>query len=123
MMKRGKVDKQGESMVASYRYLRVSNPGLQMFRSNECDVSFLYGTRASFQYIRRIPALYCLRSNWNLVNPLLRMNEAWMDECAARLQPLVDKYKPIQYQTFAIEKIRDLIVTTRSCPEDKQIYF
>jgi len=21
------------------------------------------------------------------------MNEAWMDECAARLQPLVDKYK------------------------------
>ena len=31
--------------------------------------------------------------SWNLVNPLLRMNEAWMDECAARLQPLVDKYK------------------------------
>jgi len=31
--------------------------------------------------------------SWNLVNPLLRMNEAWMDECAARLQPLVDQYK------------------------------
>ena len=39
-------------------------------------------------------------------NPLLRMNEAWMDECAARLQPLVDQYKkPRQHQTFAIEKI------------------
>ena len=43
--------------------------------------------------------------SWNLVNPLLRMNEAWMDECAARLQPLVDQYKPRQHQTFAIEKI------------------
>ena len=43
--------------------------------------------------------------SWNLVNPLLRMNEAWMDECAARLQPLVDQYKPRQRQTFAIEKI------------------
>ena len=31
--------------------------------------------------------------SWNLVNPLLRMYEAWMDECAARLQPLVDQYK------------------------------
>jgi len=31
--------------------------------------------------------------SWNLVNPLLRMNEAWKDECAARLQPLVDQYK------------------------------
>ena len=38
MMKRGMVDK-GESMVASYRYLEVSNPGLQMIASNECDVS------------------------------------------------------------------------------------
>ena len=51
-----------------------------------------------------------LRSNkllgsWNLVFPLLSMNEAWMDECATRLQPLVDQYKPRQHQTFAIEKI------------------
>ena len=38
--------------------------------------------------------------SWNLLSPLLRMNEAWMDECAARLQPLVN-----QHQTFAIEKI------------------
>ena len=38
-MKRGMVDKQGESMVASYSYLGVSNPGLQMLGSNECDVS------------------------------------------------------------------------------------
>ena len=58
---------------------------------------------------------------WNLVNPLLSMNEAWMDECAARLQPLVDQYKPIQHQTFTIEKFRDLIVTFRSCPGDKEI--
>ena len=52
--------------------------------------------------------------NWNLVNPLLRMNEASMDECAARLQPLVDQYKPRQHQTFAIEKFLDLIVTIMS---------
>ena len=31
MMKKGEmVDKQGEATVASYRYLGVSNPGLQM---------------------------------------------------------------------------------------------
>ena len=36
--------------------------------------------------------------SWNLVNPLLNMNEASMDECAARLQPR-------QHQNFAIEKI------------------
>ena len=42
--------------------------------------------------------------SWNFVNPLLSMNEAGMDECAARLQPLVDQYKPIQHQTFAIKK-------------------
>ena len=57
MMKRVKVDK-GESMVASYRNMGVSNPALQVLGSNECDVSCLYGTRASFQYIRRMHALY-----------------------------------------------------------------
>ena len=41
MIKRGKVDKQGESMVAGYRYMKVFNPGLQMIESNECDVSYL----------------------------------------------------------------------------------
>jgi len=60
------VDKQGESMVASYRYLGVFNPGIQMLGSNECDVSYQYDTRASFQYIRRFPALYILRSKKNL---------------------------------------------------------
>ena len=41
---------------------------------------------------------------------------------AARLQPLVEQYKkPTQHQTFAIEKFRDLIVITRSCPGDKKI--
>ena len=58
--------------------------------------------------------------SWNLVNPLLSMNEAWMDECAARLQPLVVQYKPIQHQSLASIKFRDLIVTTRSCPGDKK---
>ena len=58
MMKRGKVDKQGKSLVASFRYQGVSYPGLQMIGSNECDVSYQYDTLASFQYIRRIPALY-----------------------------------------------------------------
>ena len=66
MMKRWKVDEQWESMVASYKYLEVSNPGLQMLGSNECDVSYQYGPRASFQYIRRIPALYILRPKKNL---------------------------------------------------------
>ena len=66
VMKRGKVDKEGESMVASYRDLGVSNLGLQMLGSNEFDVSNQYGTRASFQYIRRIPALYILRPKKNL---------------------------------------------------------
>ena len=57
------MEKQGESMVASYRYLGVSNPGLQMLRSN---VSYQYGTRASFQYIRKIPALDIPRPKKNL---------------------------------------------------------
>ena len=41
MMKRGKVEKQGESKVASYRYLGpgVSNPGIQM-KWNEMSVMF-----------------------------------------------------------------------------------
>ena len=28
-----------------------------------------------------------LLGSWNFVDPLLSMNEVWMDECAARLQP------------------------------------
>jgi len=81
-----------------------------MLGSNEFDVSYHYDTLASFQYIRRIPPLYYSLpkkplGRCNLVNPLLSMNEAWIDECAARLQPLVDQYKPRQHQTFAIEKI------------------
>ena len=56
--------------------------------------------------------------SWNLVNPLLSMNEASMDECAARLQPLVDNTKLSQ-----LKKFRDLIVTTPSCPGDKKISF
>ena len=39
-----------------------------------------------FSGIRRI------LGSWNLVSPLLRVNEAWTDECAARLQPLADQY-------------------------------
>ena len=37
--------------------------------------------------------LWRILGSWNLVNPLLRMNESWMDACAARLQPLVDQNK------------------------------
>ena len=96
----------------SYRYLGVSNPGLQMLGSNECDVSYQYGTRASFQYIGRIPALYILRpmkllGSWNIVSSVLSKNEGWMDECAARLQPWRINTKPLQHQTFAIEKLSD----------------
>ena len=93
MMKRGKVDKQGESMVASYRYLGVSSPGLQMIGSNECDFSidklWMFPvcmapwphSSISAEFLHSIT----LRpkkplGSWNLVNPLLRMNEAWMDE-------------------------------------------
>jgi len=46
-----------------------------------------------------------------------------MDESAARLQPLADQFKPIQHQTFPIEKFQDLIVTNRSCHGDKKISF
>ena len=70
-------------------------------------------TRAAFQYIRRIPALSQAPRQLESCQPSSQNNEAWMDECAARLQPLVDQYKPKQHQTFAIEKFRDLIVITR----------
>ena len=112
MLKGGMVDKQGESMVASYRYLVVSNPGLHMWGSNECDVFYQYGTQASFQYIRRIPALYIFRPKKNLRQlescPPSSQYEwsvnGWM---CCQIQPLVDQYKkPRQHQTFAIEKIR-----------------
>ena len=43
-----------------------------------------------------------------------------MDACAARLQPLVEQYKPKQRQTYPIEKFRDLIVTTRLSPGYKK---
>ena len=58
--------------------------------------------------------------SWNLVNPLLRINKAWTDKCVAILQPLADtNTKPLQNKTFAIEKFRDSIIITRSCPGDK----
>ena len=53
--------------------------------------------------------------SWNLVSPLLRINEAWTDECASRLQPL-------QHQTFAIEKFRELIVTALSSWGQKHLF-
>ena len=59
---RGKGDKQGESMVASYMYLGVSNPGLQMIWSNECDVSCLRGTRCDVVFgpgVKKGPG-YCI---------------------------------------------------------------
>ena len=102
------------SRDASYRYLGVTNPGLQMLGSKECDVFYQHGTQASFQYIRRIPALYFFRPKKKQLEFCQRSSQdEWMDECAARLQPLVNQFKPRQ-------KFRDLIVKTRSCPGDKK---
>ena len=106
------MDKQGESLVASYRYLGVSNLGLQMLGSNECDVgSYQYGKRASFQYIRRISALYILRPKKNL-KQLEFCQPSSQFECSMdggmRCQittPGRSNYKPRQHQTLAIEKI------------------
>ena len=61
--------------------------------------------------------------SWNLVNPLLRLNEAWMDECAGRIQPLVILFKHKLHQTFALRKFQDLIITTRSCPGEIFFFF
>ena len=91
-------------MVTSYRYLGVSNPGamsvmfpISMAPGPHFNISgFLHSI---FSGLRRI------LGSWNLVNPLLRMNEVWMDEYAARLQPLVDQNKNPDNQTFAKEKI------------------
>ena len=72
---------------------------------------------STFSSLRRI------LGSWDLVNPLLRMNEAWMGECAVRLQPLVTQYKnPDNVKLSLQKKFRDLIVTTRSCPGDKKIF-
>ena len=87
MMKRRKVDKK-----------EVSNPGLEMI------VMFLVckapGPHSSIseEFLRSKKPL----GSWNLVNPFL--NEAWMDECAARLQPLVDQYKPKTTPNFRNRK-------------------
>ena len=98
-------------MFASYRYLGVSNPGLQMLESNECDVSYQYGTRASFQSIRRIPALYILRPKKNLRQLVScqpsSQNEwsvdGWM--CCQITTPGRSILKPKQHQTYSIEKV------------------
>ena len=86
-------------MVASYRYLGVSNPGLQMLGSNECG-SMAPGPHSSISegFLQSIfSVLRKILGSRNLLN----MNEAWMDECAARLQPLVDQYKPRQHQKLS----------------------
>ena len=57
---------------------------------------------------------------WNLVSPLLRINEAWTGECAAGLQSLADKYKTPKTPNFRNKKFRGSIVTTRSCAGDKK---
>ena len=93
-MKRGMVDKQGESMVASYRYLGVSNPGLKMIVSNDCDVSCLYGTRPHSSISEEFLHFIILRPK----------------------KPLDLKIIECKHQTFAIEKFRDFIVTSQSCP-------
>ena len=62
----------------------ISKNNDDLFKSPSISEGFLHSI---FSGLRRI------LGSWNLVNPLLRMNEAWMDECAARLQLLVDQYK------------------------------
>ena len=119
-MKRWKVDEQWESMVASYKYLEVSgltndweqwvwcflsvwHPGLiPVYQKNSCDL------------------LFSGLGSWNLVTPLLRINEAWKDECAARLQSLANKYKTPKTPNFCNKKFRGSIGSTRSCPRDKK---
>ncbi len=73
MMKRGKVDKES----------------LQMLGSNEFPISMAPGLSSiSEEFIHSI----ILRpkkplGSWNLVNPFLSMNEAWMDECLPDYNP------------------------------------
>jgi len=43
--------------------------------------------------------------SWNLFSPLLRINEAWSDECATILQLLADQYKTQTTPTFRNRKI------------------
>ena len=43
--------------------------------------------------------------SWNLVSPLLRINKAWTDKCAARLQPMADQYKTPTKPNFRNRKI------------------
>ena len=71
-----------------------------------CFLSKAHGPHSSFS--EEFLHFIILRSkkplgSWNLVNPLLSMNEAWTDECAARLQSLVYQYKPKQHQTFTVK--------------------
>jgi len=89
--------------IQAYKWVWVWHPGLIPVNQKNSCTHFSQAHEA----LRQL----------DLVNPLLSMNEAWMDECAARLQPLVDQYKSRQNQIFIIEKFRDLIVTTRFCPE------
>ena len=53
-------------------------------------------------------------------NPTPSMNKTWMDECAARLKPMVDQYP--DNTKLSDRKISRLNrITTRSCPGDKKI--
>ena len=82
MMKRGKVDKQGESMVASYRYLEVFNMSLQMIGSKWvcCFLSKApLAPRPHSSLSEEFLHSTTLRpkktwGSWNLVNTLLRIN-------------------------------------------------
>ena len=78
MMKRGMVDKQSLwfPAIGTWGYAIRA----YMLGSIECDVSYQYHI-------------------WILVNPRLSMNEAWMYECAATLQPLADHYRKKPYNT------------------------
>ena len=85
-----------ESLWLPARYLGVSNPGLQMIWSYMIKMfPVCTASRPHFSVSEEFLHSIILRpkkslGSWNLVNPLLSLNEAWIDECAARLQPLVD---------------------------------
>ena len=81
--------------IRAYRYKRAMSVMFPISMAPGPHSSISEGFQHSiFSGLRRI------LGSRKLVNPRLRMNEAWMDECAARLQPLVDQYKPRQRQTF-----------------------
>ena len=122
MIKIEKVDKQLDSMVASWRYpiqaytlLGAMSVMFPVWRAPGILEEFLHST-----ILRPKKPL----GSWNLVSPLLWIKEAWTDECAASLQRLVDQYNTPATLNFCNRKIlRFNYLTTWSCSWDKNSSF